>query len=130
MSKKITLSLSARPHQLLEDHLKSLHAENVEGGAEGDQGWDEWLIESDSGSPSEGSDWIDAESNGSDNLQISDSDNEIANDDPGSARSDQCKQPPTRISSLATAKARNAAISIRSHDLHLLDTHASGFCFT
>ena len=122
---RIHLSLSTRLHQLLEDHLKSLRTENVEGGAEDEQGWDNWLVESDSGSSSEESDWIDVESDGSNDLQISDSDNEIANGDP-----DQHKQPPARVSSLATAKVRNVPISMWTHGLRLLDTNARGFCST
>jgi hypothetical protein len=71
-----------------------------------EQAWDNWLVESDSDSSAE-SEWINLESDGSDNLKISDSDSEIVEDEPGPAKSDQHKQPPARVSSFATTKVGN-----------------------
>lgn len=103
-----------RLHQLLEDHLKSLRTKNAEEGTEDDRAWDDWLIESDSNSSSEGSDWIDVEPKGSDNLEISDSDNEVADGEPGSVRSDQHKDPPMTVSALATTKVRNVPLPLQN----------------
>lgn len=105
--RKFIFSLSSRLHQLLEDHLKSLRPGNVEEDPEDDEAWGNWLIESDFDSSSEGSDWVNVESDGSDNLEISDSDDEMADDD-------QPKQLPMRISSLATTKVRNGIPPMRS----------------
>ena len=88
----------------------------MEEGAENHQAWDDWLVESDLDSPSEGSDWINVESDGSDNLEISNSDNEIDEGGPGFARSDQHKQLPMRVSSLATTKVRSVPLPIRISD--------------
>lgn len=89
--------------------MKSLHTENLGEDAEGEQAWDDWLVESDSDSSSDESDWIDVKSDGSNNLDISDSDSEMANGEPGFARSYEHEQSSVRISSLATTKVRNAA---------------------
>lgn len=111
-----TFSLSTRLHQLLEDHLESLCAEDVEEGAEDHQAWDNWLVESGSDSSSEGSEWIDVEPDGSNNFEISDSDSEITDRGPGSARPDQHKQASMGVTSLATTKVRNVLLPIRNSD--------------
>lgn len=99
--------------QLLDEHLKSLRTENAEEDTEDDQAWDDWVVESDSDSSSEGSNWIDVESDGSDNLGISDSDNEIADGVPISVGPGQ-HSPPTRVSLLATTKVRSTPLHIQS----------------
>ena len=110
--------------------MKSLRTENLEEDAEDEQGWDDWLVESDSSSSSE-SDWINVESDGPNNLEISGSDSETADGECSFARSDQHGQSSTRVSSLATTKVRitpqtpyEAQVDI------LLDTYTSRFCFT
>jgi protein SDA1 len=70
------------------------------------QAWENWLVESDSDSSSE-PDWINVDSDGTDNLEISDSDSETADAEPVSTSSDQCGQLPAGVPSLATRKARN-----------------------
>jgi protein SDA1 len=113
---KFTHLLSTRPPQLLEDHLKSLPAENFEAGDE--QAWDNWLVESDSEPSSDESDWINVESDGSNNLEVSDSDSEMADGESGFARSNRHEQSSARVSSLATTKVRNAPHPTRSSGLH------------
>jgi len=125
---KFTYSLSTRSHQLLEDHLKSLRTANSEEDAEDEQAWDNWLVESDSDS-SDSSDWINVESDGSNNLDISDSDNEMADGDPGFARSGQHEHSLARVSLLATTKVRNAPVPQKLGLTSLLDTYAGRFCF-
>jgi len=88
---------------LLEDHLKSLRTDNLEEDIECEQGWDNWLVESDSSSSDEPN-WINVESDGSNDLEISDSDDETANGEYGFTRCDQHDEPPARVSSLATTK--------------------------
>jgi hypothetical protein len=88
--------------------LKSLRTEGFEEEAGDEQAWDNWLVESDSDSSSDASDWINVDSDGPNNLEISDSDSEMAASEPVFAGSDQRGQPPVRVSSLATTKVRNA----------------------
>ena len=87
--------------------MNSLRTENAEEDVEDDQEWDSWLVKSDSDSSPTESDWINVESDGSDYLDISDSGSELAEDEPGSVRSNRQGGPPTRFSSLATTKVRN-----------------------
>lgn len=102
--------LSTLPRQLLEDHLKSLHTESLEEELEYGQGWDNWLVESDSSSSDE-SNWINVESDESKNLEIRDSDDEATNGEFDFTRSDRHDEPSTRVSSLATTKVMNAPAS-------------------
>lgn len=74
-----------------------------------EQAWDNWLVGSDSDS-SDSSDWINVESDGPDELEISDSDSGMGDSGPSFARSDQQKQSPVRVSSLATTKVRTSSI--------------------
>lgn len=71
---------------------------------EDEQAWDSWLVESDSDSSSDGSGWINVGSDGPNNLEISDSDDEMADGEPGSAMTDQRGQSSVKVSSLATTK--------------------------
>lgn len=87
--------------------MESLRAENFEEDAEDKQAWDDWLFESDSSSSGE-SDWINVESDGSKNLEISDSDSEIADSEHSFTRCDHHGELSTRTPSLATTKVRNA----------------------
>ena len=75
-----------------------------------EQGWDNWLVESDSSSSDE-SNWINIESDDSNNLEISDSGDETANCEYSFARSDKHVEPSTRVSLLATTKVTNAPVS-------------------
>lgn len=104
---RFTHSLNTQPHKLLEDHLKSLRTEGFEEQAGDERAWDSWLVESDSDSSSDASDWINVDSDGPNNLEISDSDSEMAASEPMFVGSDQRGQPPVRVSSLATTKVRN-----------------------
>ena len=87
--------------------MKSLRAESLEEDVEDERAWDNWLVGSDSDPSSDESDWINVESDGSNKLEISDSDSEMADGKPGFARSDQHERPPVRVSSLATTKVRD-----------------------
>lgn len=84
--------------------MKSLRTGSLGEYAEDEQAWDNWLVESESDSSSDESDWINVESDGSNDLEISDSDNEMGGCNPDFARSDQHEQSSTRVSSLATTK--------------------------
>lgn len=103
---------------LLEDHLKLVRAENMEEDGDDEQAWDNWLVDSNSDSSDE-SDWINVESDGPDNLEISDSDGEIAGDKPDTAVFRLQKQPPTRLSSLATTKILTPADFALINDLKI-----------
>ena len=81
--------------------MESLPAEGL--GEQNEQAWDNWLVESDSDSSGE-SDWINVESDGSNNLEIGDNDSEMASGEPDSGKLDQHEQSSARISSLATTK--------------------------
>lgn len=87
--------------------MKSLHSECLEEEAEDEQGWDNWLVESDSDFSSDESDWINVESDGSNDLELSDSDSEMADAEHSFSRPDQHGQPSMRVSSLATARVRS-----------------------
>lgn len=110
--------------------MKSLRAEDLEEDAEDEQTCNDWLFESDSSSSSGESDWINVESDGSDDLEISDSDSEIADSEHSFTRSNHHEQSSTRTSSLATTKVRNIpCILYEAQADTLLDTYASRFCF-
>jgi len=87
--------------------LRSLRAGSFGEDSEDEQAWDSWLVESDSDSSSDGSGWINVGSDGSNNLEISGSDSEMADGEPSPAMIDQHGQPSARVSSLATTKVRN-----------------------
>ena len=104
-------SLSTWLHQLLEDHLKSLPAEDVEEDTVDDRAWDNWLVESDSDTSSEGADWINVKSDGSGNIEINDSETETADGEPGSAGFDR-QLSPGRVSLLATTKVSSVHLPV------------------
>ena len=84
--------------------MRSLHAGSFWEDIEDEQAWDSWLVESDSDSSSDGSGWINVGSEGSNDLEISDSDSEMADGEPGLTITDRHGQPSARVSSLATTK--------------------------
>ena len=103
--------------QLLEDHLKQLREEDgvlSDGGDDGDEesAWNGWDVESDTSSESSDG-WIDVESEGEEDLDISDSEDEyekskveqVKADEPGASDNVDGDRP-SRISSLATTKVR------------------------
>ncbi|EPT01810.1 hypothetical protein FOMPIDRAFT_1161029 [Fomitopsis schrenkii] len=118
---------------LLEDHLKKLREEEgVESGAEdeGDEAaWEGWDLESDSSDDSDdGNGWIDVESDGDEDLEISDSEDEGDKRDTkakGKPKGDEEAAVPAgeeaaaRISSLATTKILTPADFALLNDLRL-----------
>ena len=104
--------------QLLEDHLKKLREEEgVESGEEDEDNeaaWEGWDLESDSSEESDDSGgWIDVESDGDEELEISDSEDEGGKqekktknqiEDDEKAEATAAESTAARISSLATTK--------------------------
>lgn len=113
-AEKFTHFLTAPSRQLLEDHLKDIRPESLENNAGDEQGWDNWLVESDSDPPSDESDWINVVSDGSNDLEISDSESEIADGEPDLAAPDQHEHPLARRSSLATTKVYIKTVPIQN----------------
>lgn len=110
--------------------MKYLCSEGLEEEAEGEQGCDSWLVESDSDSSPDESDWINVESDGSNNFEISDSDSEMVDGEHSFARSDQHEQSSMRVSSFATTRVRNTpSISCETQTNIPLDTYSGRFCF-
>lgn len=120
-------SVNLMSRQLLEDHLKKLREEET-GGAVGIDGedkdedddataWEGWDVEtdSDSDSDSESGGWIDVESDGDDNLEVSDSEDEqpSAPKPPGEKKPDTDADP-NRISTLATTKVNHSFYTSRN----------------
>ena len=88
--------------------MRSFHTVDLGGDAD-ERAWDNWLVESDSDPSSDESDWINVESDGSNNLEITDSDSETVGGKP-----DQHEQSSVRVSSLATTKVSGAPRPIRN----------------
>ncbi|TFY77045.1 hypothetical protein EWM64_g6967 [Hericium alpestre] len=106
---------------MLEDHLKALREE--EGVVSGDEnesdGWDGWDVESNSSdSSSDSGGWVDVESDGDDNIVVSDSDDE-ADADAKAAKRASVAPEPDRISTLATTKILTPADFAMLNDLRL-----------
>lgn len=98
--------------QLLEDHLKQLREEDGVGSGDDDDddesAWNGWDVESDSSSESSDG-WIDVQSEGDDDLEVSDSEDE--REKPTADKADAALADDnvngdgsSRISSLATTK--------------------------
>ncbi|KAH9830989.1 SDA1-domain-containing protein [Rhodofomes roseus] len=117
---------------LLEDHLQKLREEEgVASDAEGDDeaGWEGWDLESDSSEESDVSEgWIDVDSGGEDDLDISDSEDEADKKDAkGKSKAKGEDEPPAkadetaaaRISLLATTKILTPADFALLNDLRL-----------
>lgn len=68
---------------MLEDHLQKLREEDVSKEQGDDDTWNDWDVESDVSDESESEGWMDVDSEGEDNLEISDSEDEQENVDKG-----------------------------------------------
>ena len=93
--------------QLLEDHLEQLRAGDAKDAAEDDEAaWNGWDVESDSSEESGSEGWMDVDSGGEDNLDISDSEDEAekASGSKPSEAAPEAAPDPNRISTLATTK--------------------------
>lgn len=109
---------------LLEDHLQKLREEET--GSADDDGddeaaaWEGWDVETNSDSESESEGWIDVDSEGDDNLEVSDSEDEreLASKPPGET-DPEIDSNPNRISTLATTKILTPADFALLNDLRI-----------
>lgn len=120
--------------QLLEDHLQKLRDKDGEVDTEDNDeaAWQGWDVESDSSEESEEEGWMDVDSGGEDNLEISDSEDEqdkAADDKVPVEQSAEEPSDPNRISTLATTKVSSGLVKIDHRflsDMHDPDLNACG----
>ncbi|KAF8516656.1 protein required for actin cytoskeleton organization and cell cycle progression [Gautieria morchelliformis] len=116
--------------ELLEDHFEKLRAEAGEDGAEvedNEADWDGWEVDSDSSDSSESEGWIDVDSDGDQNLEVSDSEDDTlpnkknkADATTSNQASEDVTSPPApRISTLATTKILTPADFALLNDLRI-----------